>query len=465
MKKTEQQNPQDAKLVASNNAATIPAQYQNLSSEEVEQLWQPKIYVDPEKTKAERERREQVLEQIRQKETQREKDKEVHFAQIYSNLPPEKQKDFAKLQTEAANEIGAHLKGTAKIPNLAKEEAFVLDKMQEAYEEAKKKNPNQPIQIQLSQPIDQAVYNNLVRRLGWEKLKDKIGAEDQSRIEQIRQQTQGNEKKQGNEDGIRVLAELINETIKLGLAKRPDLLIKDLDKTKTENNKANIVERIIKRYYYNARTANYPLNQVQYDEAFNFAVNDKSLESKISNDWIYRGVMAKKGEKTITRGSLNVEITPELVNDLDNLIKNGIIKANYKFGEVGKTTMADTRHDSITIYFLEKPSEEALNQISLISKKYFRGNQLLGDKINEGFYLSNVGSVSDKHAKELIDSINQIDGEIGKVVEAYLTDARIPGKIRTAMSEAQYWSVKKGLNAYGYDIEYDETKGFTIKKL
>ncbi|MCX6744689.1 MAG: hypothetical protein NTX82_04155 [Candidatus Parcubacteria bacterium] len=79
--------------------------------------------------------------------------------------------------------------------------------------------------------------------------------------------------------------------------------------------------------------------------------------------------------------------------------------------------------------------------------------------------MSNIGSVSDKHAKELVDSVNQIDGEIGKVVEAYLTDTQIPGKIRTAMSEAQYWAVKKGLNAYGHDIEYDEAKGFTIKKL
>lgn len=188
-----QKNQDLMKIMREENV--IPSKYKNLPSEVAEELWQPKIYADSEKTKAEKERREQGLNEMRKQEEQREKDKEGHFAQIYANLTPEKQKDFASFQNEAAKEIGAHLKGTAQIPNLAREEAFVLSKMQEAYKQSKKKNPNQPIQIQLDRPIDQAVYKNLVRRLGWEKIKDKIEVEEQKAISSIQEQLQGKAEK------------------------------------------------------------------------------------------------------------------------------------------------------------------------------------------------------------------------------------------------------------------------------
>ena len=62
--------------------------------------------------------------------------------------------------------------------------------------------------------------------------------------------------------------------------------------------------------------------------------------------------------------------------------------------------------------------------------------------------------MSNTHAKGLVESVKKVDEKLGKAVEAYLTH-----RGRTAMSEAQFYAVKDALNAYGYDVSYDEEKG------
>lgn len=209
----------------------IPEQYKNLPSEVVEELLQPQIHADPEKTKAEKQKKEQILKQIRKNEVQREKGKEEHYGQIYNNLPPEKQKDFTDLQSETAKDIGAHLSGVAKIPDLAKEEAFILDKMKEAYQLAKQKNPDQPVQIQLSQPIDQAVYKNLVRRLSWEKLKNNISQEEDNKLASIKEQIQtGKESEPLNQKQIEdIKMQAVNYRKQEGNDVNNDLMLNPID--------------------------------------------------------------------------------------------------------------------------------------------------------------------------------------------------------------------------------------------
>ncbi len=48
----------------------VPAQYDGLSSEIVEQLWVPKIYIDQEKTEAEKQRRQKILDFLRKRESE-----------------------------------------------------------------------------------------------------------------------------------------------------------------------------------------------------------------------------------------------------------------------------------------------------------------------------------------------------------------------------------------------------------
>jgi len=476
MKKIEQQ-PQEAKKLNKIQQHLIPPQYQNLPSEIVEELWQPKIYADPEKTKAEKLRRQKALEQIEQREFHREEEKEKHFQQIYSNLPPERKKEFADLQAESTQQIGSHLGGKDKITDLSKEEAIVLGKMKEAYEYAQSKNPEQPFQIQFSRPIDQAVYNNLIRRLSWEGLKNKINISEEDQLKQIKQQIDNNQPinkpnqpeklTTDNQEALTQLKLAFEEAIKNKQYRR-HLPWDIYDDIKNENNRQRICEVLMKQIYQNLRNADYKLNIEEYKKAYELATTDKSLSSKMESDWVYRGLTPdkKKGEKTVTRGSLNINVSPEVVNELDELIKKGLIKANYKFGELSTQAAADSRHDAITIYFLENPSPEALAALSKLAQKHFRGNNLLGKKISEGFYMSEVESISDTEAENLIQQLQSIDSNLMTAVKDHLSsrpDAR--GKKRIAMSEAQYYAVKKTLETFGLDINYDKTKGFLINKI
>lgn len=253
-------------------------------------------------------------------------------------------------------------------------------------------------------------------------------------------------------------------------SKSPKLL-EDLFREKQKNNDRTDLSRQLFDYNYKKlREADYPIDGQAYEAAWDYANSNNSLgekSHKFENNWIYRGNMPESGKKTETRGSLNVNISEGLIKELDKLIADGVIDANYKFGSLETQAAADSRHDAITIYFLKKPSPEAIKALSEIGQKYYRGNDMLGDKISDGFYISEIGSVSDKHARELLDKFDNIDPKVAIALRGYLM-AAIPdsktGIKRVAMSEAQFYAVKKTVNLFGYDIKYDTNSGFEIIK-
>ena len=177
---------------------------------------------------------------------------------------------------------------------------------------------------------------------------------------------------------------------------------------------------------------------------------------------MYRGIFPKNGEETVTRGSFNVTVTPELINSLDDMIASGKIKANYKFGQPGTTASPTERHDSISIYFLEKPTSEALQELTAIIKPYVRGDNLLGKKIDDGFFMSEVGSIETDHIESFVDALKSKDPALARAVKEY-TSPRADRGTSLQMSEAQYYAIKDVARAFGYEISYDKDAGFEIK--
>lgn len=227
--------------------------------------------------------------------------------------------------------------------------------------------------------------------------------------------------------------------------------------------KPEMAKLILEESNFWRRSANYETNSA-YGEAWKLATEDNSLNHKVENNWVYRGNFSSKEQKTLTRGSLNVVVTEKVVNSLDDLIKRGIINANYKFGEPGTPAEASDRHDAVTIYFLAEPTEEALKAISEIADENYRGDDLIGRKISRGFYMSEVGSVADTQARDLIQKIDGIDKEIAEVVRDFLTSKK-EGKERVAMSEAQFYSTKEMLGLFGINLQYSPESGFVVSKV
>lgn len=235
-------------------------------------------------------------------------------------------------------------------------------------------------------------------------------------------------------------------------------LYQDLLSHKNDPEKrAALAKALIGDTYRKLRTADYGINpeeQQTWD-----SVRQSSLVSvKEQNDWMYRGVFPQNGQETVTRGSLNVQVTPALVQALDAYIASGKVKANYKFGTPQTSASPQERHDAISIYFLEQPSEDVLKDLADITKPFVRGNNLLGTKVSEGFYMSDVGSVKDEHIGVLVDSLDSIDSSFAKAVKNETTgrDGRI------AMSEANFYAIKKVAEIFGYEIGYDVEEGFSV---
>lgn len=213
--------------------------------------------------------------------------------------------------------------------------------------------------------------------------------------------------------------------------------------------------------YNRYRIAEYPTDPNE-EQTWEDAL--KSTKVGINNkksEWMYRGVFPKDGEETVTRGSFNVNVTPELIDSLDDMIASGKIKANYKFGQPGTTASPTERHDSISIYFLEQPSDEALQELAQTVKPYVRGDNLLGRKIEDGFFMSEVGSVETEHIEKFVEDLKLKDPAFAEAVKGYTSPQ--PGRGNSLkMSEAQFYAVKDVARAFGYGISYDKDKGFQI---
>lgn len=215
--------------------------------------------------------------------------------------------------------------------------------------------------------------------------------------------------------------------------------------------------------YNKYRIAEYPHDPDEENTWENALKSTKVSVDNNKNGWMYRGIFPKNGEETVTRGSFNVNVTPELIDKLDDMIANGTIKANYKFGQPRTQASPTERHDSISIYFLEQPTDEALQELSAAIKPYVRGDNLLGKKVEDGFFMSEVGSVETEHVESLVEQLKAKDPALAEAVKIYTSPRPEPGKSRALkMSEAQFYAIKDVARAFGYDISYDKDAGFQV---
>jgi hypothetical protein len=214
--------------------------------------------------------------------------------------------------------------------------------------------------------------------------------------------------------------------------------------------------------YNKYRIAEYPTNPNEEQTWEDALKGTKVGINNKKSGWMYRGIFPKNREETVTRGSFNVNVTPELINSLDELIAGGKIKANYKFGQPGTTASPTERHDSISIYFLEQPSDEAIQELAVTIRPYVRGDNLLGKKVEDGFFMSEVGSIETDHIESFVEGLKSKDLAFAEAVKGYTSPQ--PGRGNSLkMSEAQFYAVKNVARAFGYDISYDKDAGFGIK--
>ena len=241
-----------------------------------------------------------------------------------------------------------------------------------------------------------------------------------------------------------------------------DLYKNFLDNIDDSESRKKLVSGLFQDVYNKYRISDYPID-INEEKTWEDALkNTKVGVDNRKGEWMYRGVFPKNGEETATRGSFNVNVTPELIGSLDDMIATGKIKANYKFGQPGTSASPTERHDSISIYFLEQPSDEALKELATIIKPHVRGDNLLGKKVEDGFFMSEVGSIEDKHIESFVEALKLKDVAFADSVKGY-TSPR-PGQGNSLkMSEAQYYAIKDVARAFGYDISYNKDVGFEIK--
>jgi hypothetical protein len=250
-----------------------------------------------------------------------------------------------------------------------------------------------------------------------------------------------------------------SESIAAGRSAGVQDLYRDLLANKKDPEKrAALAQALIGDTYRNFRAADYGIDP-QEQQTWELVRQNAQVPVREQNDWMYRGVFPEGGQETVTRGSFNVAVTPELIAALDAYIASGKVAANYKFGAPQTSASPQERHDAISIYFLEQPSEAVLSDLVELTKPYVRGNQLLGTKIAEGFYMSEVGSIKDEHSISLVESLDSVDPAFAKAVRNETTgrDGRI------GMSEAQFYALQKVAEVFGYVVTYDAVEGFSVE--
>lgn len=242
-----------------------------------------------------------------------------------------------------------------------------------------------------------------------------------------------------------------------------DLYTNLLQNINNPESKKALISGLFQDVYNSYRIAEYPTDMNEEVVWEQYLTNTKVPVNNKKQEWMYRGIFPTNGQETVTRGSFNVHVTPELIDSLDQMIVDGKIKANYKFGEPGTTASPSERHDSITIYFLEEPTKEAMSELSHIVQPHVRGDHLLGKKISEGFFMSEVGSIETKHIISFIEQVRNLDQELASAIKTYTSP--VPGRDTSLkMSEAQFYAVKDVAKAFGYKMTYDDKNGFDIVK-
>lgn len=369
---------EDTVIIDQKHEIDIPPQYKGLDADTLDFIWTIPEYIDTEKTKREKERKQKVVDALRKKE------------------------------------FGG-------------------------------------IEIQKKKLVDEVKIEQIRKDLGIGS--DEVLSTKQKELASV----QNNEGEENH---------LVSGLVKLVSQGRKQVVIdlyKNLfDNIDDPNSRKKLVSGLFQDVYNRYRIAEYPTDPVEEQTWEDALTSTKVGINNNKSEWMYRGVFPKNGEETATRGSFNVDVTPELIDSLDDMIASGKIKANYKFGQPGTTTSPTERHDSISIYFLEQPSEEALKELSQTIKPYVRGDNLLGKKIVDGFFMSEVGSIETEHIEKFVEELKSKDAAFAEAVKGYTSPQ--PGRGNSLkMSEAQFYAVKDVAQAFGYDISYEKNVGFVIR--
>lgn len=232
---------------------------------------------------------------------------------------------------------------------------------------------------------------------------------------------------------------------------------------KDQSNVGAMNDFLMNARYKEYREVDYPI-EPNYESVFNFATTDESVPHTHQNGWIYRGTLPTHETPTKTRGSLNIHVTQECIQELDALITSGVFVGNYKFGEPNTPAEASERHDSITLYFLEEPTDETQTALATIAQKYHRGESLLGKEVTPGFSMSEITSINENQIEEILSMLATKAPEIVPSVENYVTRAQKDGEPkRLAMSEAQYYAIKDTLALYGINLSIDANGSVAVE--
>jgi hypothetical protein len=242
-----------------------------------------------------------------------------------------------------------------------------------------------------------------------------------------------------------------------------ELYQKYLDQIDDPESREKLVSALCQDIYNKYRKADYPID-LDAEKTWDYALSKTNVEvNNKKKEWMYRGVLPKKGQETLTRGSMNVDVTPELIDALDDMIASGKIKANYKFGQPDTSAGATERHDSISIYFLEEPSPEVLEEIGEVIKPYVRGDTLLGKKVADGFFMSEIGSIETDHIDSFIAEAESKDVAFAQAIKKWTSPTPDKKDQSLKMSEAQFYAIKDVARAFGYEVSYSKDAGFELK--
>jgi hypothetical protein len=290
----------------------------------------------------------------------------------------------------------------------------------------------------------------------------KINLKNEAEIEQIREEITSSPKENNSESKSEneAINSLVGSITQGRRREVIDLYNKWLKDFNNPDSKKALISGLFGDVYNKYRIAEYPTAQNEQEIWKEYLNNSRVPVNNKKSEWMYRGVFPDKDVETVTRGSFNVNVTPELIDSLDQMILDGKIKANYKFGEPNSQASPSERHDSITIYFLEKPSDEAIKELSSIVKPYVRGDNLLGKKIDDGFFMSEIGSIETKDIEKFIEELKSRDEVLAEAIKNY-TSPRPGQGTSLKMSEAQFYAIKDVAKALGYNLSYDN--GFILE--
>ena len=188
--------------------------------------------------------------------------------------------------------------------------------------------------------------------------------------------------------------------------------------------------------------------------------------------WVFRGAPNMK-EPLHGRMKLNIMVTPQSIQALDRLFidqdgSGPLIRGEYKSGRpsLGAGSSPEDRHDSINIYFtsFRSPDEQkkAIDAVARIVRDYYRGDNLTGTKVADGFWMSEelIGEIPKLDLQFLFLRMQSVDPKLADAFRSIFYSDGVLG-----MSQNSYYAVQKGFEALGLRFTFSRNDGFRVEKL